>query len=45
MTSKEFVQAYLKFYYDSVVMKKSDIHERFDDLAEIALDIVENEKH
>lgn len=45
MTSKEFVQAYLKFYYDSVVMKKKDIHERFDDLAEIALDIIEHEKH
>lgn len=45
MTSKEFVQAYLKFYYDSVVMKREDIHDRFDDLAEIALEIIEHEKH
>jgi hypothetical protein len=44
MTSKQFVQEYLKFYYDSVVMKKPDIMSRFDDLAEIALVIVGEEK-
>jgi hypothetical protein len=44
MTSKEFVQDFLKFYYDSVVMKSKDIHARFDDLAEKALQII-NEKH
>lgn len=44
MTAKQFVQAYLKFYYDSVVMKKKDIHDRFDDLAEIALEIINDEK-
>jgi hypothetical protein len=45
VTAKQFVQEYLKFYYDSVVMKREDIHERFDDLAEIALQIIDNEKH
>lgn len=45
MTSREFVQMYLKFYYNSVVMKNKDIQDRFDDLAEIALEILENEKH
>jgi hypothetical protein len=44
VTAHQFVQEYLKFYYDSVVMKREDIHERFDDLAELALEII-NEKN
>lgn len=44
MTAHEFVQMYLKFYYDSVVMRNQDMHEKFDDLAEMALQII-NEKN
>jgi len=44
VTAKQFVQEYLKFYYDSVVMKKQDWQTRFDDLAEMALQII-NEKN
>lgn len=39
--AEEFVQDYLKFYYDSIVMKKKDMFTKFDDLAEKAIEIVE----
>jgi len=38
--AEEFVQEYLKFYYDSIVMKKKDMFTKFDDLAEKAIAIV-----
>jgi len=39
--AEEFVQEYLKFYYNSIIMKKKDMFTKFDDLAEKAIEIVE----
>jgi hypothetical protein len=39
--AEKFVQEYLKFYYNSVVMQKKDMFHAFDDLAEKAIAIVE----
>ena len=41
MTAKQFVQEYLKFYYNSVMMGKEDVLGKFDDLAEKALEIID----
>lgn len=40
MNSEDFVKEFLKFYYDSVVMKKKDMLSKFDTLAEKAIEIV-----